>query len=285
MPSPLDLVELDYLRTALLELALLAIAGGLVGTWVVLRRLAFFTHAVGTATFPGLVVASAAGVSTAIGGAVAALAYTAGVERAGRRRGVSPDAATALVLVAALAVGDLLSREASDPHEVVEESLFGSLSGLSTSDVLLSGGATLVAVAVSVSCGRAWTAFAFDPDSATRGRRARTLDRLLMAVVALTVVAALSAVGALLVSALFVLPAATALLWARSVSALIAGAIVLALAEALVALYVAHWLAAPPGPVIAVVAGLGFAASAGGRTAIAHGDRTRGPLVAHAPVR
>ena len=45
------------MRTALLELMLLALAGGVLGAFVVLRRLAFYSHAVGTATFPGLVVA------------------------------------------------------------------------------------------------------------------------------------------------------------------------------------------------------------------------------------
>src|SRR5687768_5941821 len=54
LPSPTQLVELPFTRTALVELALLAVAGGVLGAFVVLRRLAFFAHAVGTATFPGL---------------------------------------------------------------------------------------------------------------------------------------------------------------------------------------------------------------------------------------
>jgi len=69
-PSPLDLVELPYMRTALFELALLAVAAGVLGAWIVLRRLAFFSHAVGTATFPGLVVADASGISATVAGLV-----------------------------------------------------------------------------------------------------------------------------------------------------------------------------------------------------------------------
>ena len=52
MPAPSDLWELPFLRDALVEVVLLAVAGGMVGAWVVLRRLAFFSHAVGSATFP-----------------------------------------------------------------------------------------------------------------------------------------------------------------------------------------------------------------------------------------
>ena len=63
MPSPFDLVDLPFLREALAETLLLGAAGGLLSAWIVLRRLAFFTHAVGSATFPGLVIADASGFS------------------------------------------------------------------------------------------------------------------------------------------------------------------------------------------------------------------------------
>ena len=75
MPSPLDLADLPFLREALLELVLLAITGGVLGAWIVLRRLAFFSHAAGSATFPGLVAADASGVSPTIAGIAVALGY------------------------------------------------------------------------------------------------------------------------------------------------------------------------------------------------------------------
>ena len=84
MPSPLDLLTLPFMRDAVIELLLLAIAGGVLGAWIVLRRLAFFAHAVGSATFPALVAADASGVSPTLAGAGMALAYAGGVERVGR---------------------------------------------------------------------------------------------------------------------------------------------------------------------------------------------------------
>ena len=51
MPSPFDLADLPFLREALAEVILLGAAGGLLSAWIVLRRLAFFTHAVGSATY------------------------------------------------------------------------------------------------------------------------------------------------------------------------------------------------------------------------------------------
>src|ERR687896_173329 len=77
MPSPLDLADLPFLRDALFEVLLLAGAGGLLSAWIVLRRLAFFSHAVGSATFPGLVVADASGFSPLLAGLARALGLPA----------------------------------------------------------------------------------------------------------------------------------------------------------------------------------------------------------------
>src|SRR3954468_22080646 len=122
MPSPLDLADISFLREALCELVLLAAAGGLLSAWVVLRRLAFFLHAVGSATFPGLVVADASGFSPLIAGlgvgagdaaagsaprraGVGAARGSAGGGGRGGRAGREPSEATALILVGALAAG------------------------------------------------------------------------------------------------------------------------------------------------------------------------------------
>src|ERR671914_2409312 len=99
MPSPIDALDLPFMRTALAELGLLAVVGGLLGSWIVLRGLAFFSHAVGTATFPGLVVAEAAGLSPKLAGLAVAAGYAGGVERAGRSGRDPGDVATALLLV------------------------------------------------------------------------------------------------------------------------------------------------------------------------------------------
>ena len=64
MPGPF---ELDFFQRGVAEILLLALASGLVGTWIVLRGLSFFAHAVGTATFPGLVLADGLGFSAALG--------------------------------------------------------------------------------------------------------------------------------------------------------------------------------------------------------------------------
>lgn len=254
LPSPADLVELPFMRTALVELALLGVAGGLLGAWIVLRRLAFFAHAVGTATFPGLVIADGTGFSATLAGLAVALGYAGGVERAGRVGRDPGDVATALALVVALALGVVLASDVFESGAAVDRLLFGTALGLGGADLWVAGGAAVLALAATLLLGRAWTAAAFDARGAvSAGLPLRTADLLLLGLIAVAAVAALPAVGALLVASLFVVPAATARLLTGSVARLLVMSVVVAVTQGVLGLYVSLWLDVPPGPAVAVV--------------------------------
>jgi ABC-type Mn2+/Zn2+ transport system permease subunit len=90
---------------------------------------------------------------------------------------------------------------------------------------------------------------------------------MLLALVAVAAVAAIPAVGALLVTAVYVLPGAAARLVSRTVPALLAWSVGLALAEGMTGLYVAYWLDLPPGPPVAVLGAAVYAALAVGTAA------------------
>ena len=254
MPSPLDLADLPFLREALLELVLLAVTGGVLGAWIVLRRLAFFSHAAGSATFPGLVAADASGVTPMIAGIAIALGYAGAVQRTTSR---DHGEATALLLVAALAAGVILASDVFESGAVVDRLLFGTLLGLDTSDVVLSAAVAVLATAGALALGRTWSAAGFDPDGARAlGLSTGRADLLLLALVAVAAVAAIPAVGALLVTAIYVLPAAAARMLTGSIRGLVAGALALALAEGIGGLYLAYWLDVPAGPPVAVLGAL-----------------------------
>jgi ABC-type Mn2+/Zn2+ transport system permease subunit len=270
VPSPLDLVNLPFMRTATEEVLLLAVAGGLLGAWIVLRRLAFYAHAVGGATFPGLVVADATGTRPIVAALAVALAYAGGVQRAGARAGGrAADAVTGLLLVAALALGVILASDVFRSGTRVDSLLFGTLLGLDGGDLAAAAGAAAVALLATLSLGPAWLASGFDREGArTLGAPLGVADALLLVVVAVAVVTALPAVGALLTTALFIVPAATARLVARTVPELLAGSVALAALEGVVGVYVALWADAPPGPAIAVLGAAVYAAVALGRAAL-----------------
>jgi manganese/iron transport system permease protein len=97
----------------------------------------------------------------------------------------------------------------------------------------------------------------FDPDGARAlGLPAGRADLLLLALVAVAAVAAIPAVGALLVTAIYVLPAAAARMLTGSIRGLVACALAVALVEGVVGLYLAYWLDVPAGPPVAVLGAL-----------------------------
>jgi ABC-type Mn2+/Zn2+ transport system permease subunit len=258
VPSPTDLAELPFLREALFELLLLAVTGGVLGAWVVLRQLAFFTHAAGSATFPGLVVADASGISPMLAGIAVALGYAGGVQRAGRA-GREHGEGTALLLVAALATGVILASDVFESGSEVDQLLFGSLLAIGNRELIVAALVLAFAAGATALARRTWIATGFDEEAAP-ARSARRADWLLLAAISVAVVASLDAVGALLVGAILVVPAATARLFARSVRSLEAGAAAIALAEGLAGLLIAFELDVPPGAAIATLSGVVFAA-------------------------
>lgn len=263
MPSPLDLVALPFMRTALLELLLLGVAGGVLGTWIVLRRMAFFTHAVGGAAFPALVAAAPLGISPQVAGIAAGLGYAAGVGGVSRRTRYDLGVATGLLLVAALAVGIVLASDVVAAPAAVDQLLFGTLLGLDSTDVALSGAAAVLALGGTAVLGRAWLATGFDAEAARTlpVPTART-DAALLALVAVAAVAAIPAVGALLVTSIFIVPAASARLVTAGLVRLFAAGVCIALAQGTTGLYMALALDVPAGPAVAVVGAILFSAVA-----------------------
>jgi ABC-type Mn2+/Zn2+ transport system permease subunit len=252
--------EAPFMQRALLESLLLAALAGVLGSWIVLRRLAFYTHGVGTAAFPGLVVAGPAGVAPQLAALGAALLYAGGVEGLKRTRRVAADAATGLLLVGALALGAVLASDVFETGAGVDRLLLGSLIGLSDRDLWLTAGTLAAVAALELALRRSWLAQGFDPATARAlGARPRLADALLMVAVAAAAVVALDAVGALLVTAVLVIPAATVRLVAGSIGALQAGTAALAAVEGVAGLWLAYELNVGPGPATAVLGGAVFA--------------------------
>ncbi|MDQ8047343.1 MAG: metal ABC transporter permease, partial [Solirubrobacteraceae bacterium] len=165
MIAALGPFALPYVQRGAYEVILLAIAGGLVGTWIVLRGLAFFSHAVGTATFPGLVLADGIGFSAHLGAVGTAGLVAAGVAWLTRRSTERYDSATALVLVAALAIGVVLASDVFHSGSNIETLLFGSLLAIGPADLRWAAAAAVVVVALTVVLGSRWLATGFDPDT------------------------------------------------------------------------------------------------------------------------
>lgn len=262
----LEPFQLPFVQRGLLEVAILAVPAGLLGTWIVLRGLAFFAHSVGTAAFPGLVLADGLGFAAPLGAFGAALLFSAGAALLSRREEEGRDAAVAIVLVGCLAAGTILASDVFGSGANVETLLFGSLLLVDDGDIALAAAAAGATVLASLLLGHRWLATGFDPGSARAlGTGARGLEIALLGLVAFAIVAALSTIGALLVAALFVVPALTVRLFARRMRAWQLASIALVAAEGTIGLWLSVKTDAPPGATIAVVAGAVFALAAAAR--------------------
>ena len=256
-----------FVQRGLVEVALLSVGAGLLGVWIVLRGFAFYSHAVGTAAFPGLVLADGLGFSAPLGALAAALVFAFGVERLANRRRSGYDSLTALVLVGALATGVILASDVFHSGANVDTLLFGSLLLVDTRELVIAAVAGAVVLALSLVLGRRWLAVGFDSASASAlGVRSALPDAVLLSLVAAGVVSALSTMGALLATAIFVVPAATVRLVTRRLLVWQLGSIALVAVEGTAGLWLSVELNVPPGAAIAVLAGGFFALVAVTRT-------------------
>jgi ABC-type Mn2+/Zn2+ transport system permease subunit len=246
----------EFAQRGLFEVLLLSVGAGLLGTWIVARGLAFYSHAVAAAAFPGLVLAAGIGFAPMAGALATGAAFALGVGRLSMRRRQGYDALTALALVGALAVGIVLASNVFHSGADVDTLLFGSLFALRTSDLLLGLGVSVAALAATLVLGPRWLAVGFDPESPRAlGIDARLSDLALLALVALAAVAALAAVGSLLATALLVVPAVTTRLWTRRMTSWQLATIALAAAEGVAGVWLSVKTNAPPGAAIAVLGG------------------------------
>jgi ABC-type Zn uptake system ZnuABC Zn-binding protein ZnuA/ABC-type Mn2+/Zn2+ transport system permease subunit len=260
----LEPFQLPFVQRGLFEILILSVPAGLLGTWIVLRGLAFFSHAVGTAAFPGLVLADGLGFAAPLGAFGAAVIFSAGSALLGRREEEATDSAVAIVLVGCLAAGTILASDVFGSGANIETLLFGSLLLIDGSDLVLAGVAAGLTLVVSLLLGQRWLALGFDPAAAAPGAGG-WLDLALFGLIALAITAALSVVGALLVTALFVVPALTARLFTERMPSWQLASVVLVALEGTVGLWLSVKTNAPPGATIAVVAGAVFAIAAGAR--------------------
>ncbi|MEA2480464.1 MAG: hypothetical protein QOJ07_2386 [Thermoleophilaceae bacterium] len=241
----------EILRRAFLEVALLGIAGGALGCWIVLYELSYAAESLAHGLFPGLVLAALAGAPLVLGAAGGIAVAAVGVALAARLPEVGRDTAIAVVVTTLFGVGALLALSPASPPGI-GSLLFGDVLGLSDADLALSAALAVVVLgALRAMHGRLLVA-GFDPGAARGlGVSPPLVDTVLMLLLALTVLVAVQALGNLLVVAALVAPAATARLVARRVVPMMVVAAVVAIAGGVAGLYLSYHAGTAAGASIA----------------------------------
>jgi manganese/iron transport system permease protein len=245
---------------ALLASAMVGIVCAVVGTYVVLRGIAFIGDAIAHAGFPGVVVAYLLGIPLYIGAAVAAVGTALAIGVVTRRAGIRQDTAIGVLFAGTFAFGVFLFSAIEGYVADLFGFLFGNVLAIGPADLvalLVLGGGVLVTVAVL------WKELlyaTFDPlGAAASGIKVEWLEYLFLTLVALTIVVSLQAVGIILVVAMLVTPAATAQLLAVRFTRMMLLAAAVGVVSAVIGLYASYWLDVASGATIVLVQTIMFA--------------------------
>ncbi|WP_210649875.1 zinc ABC transporter permease AztB [Nocardioides sp. SYSU D00065] len=272
----------DFVQRALLGGALVAVICGVVGTWVVIRGMAFLGEAIGHGMLPGVAIATLLGLPVMLGGAASAVLMSATIGALHRRGRLSYDTAIGLLFVAMLSLGVIIVSHSGSFATDATVMLFGDVLAIRTPDIVMLAVALVVTLALAASFHRAFVAAAFDRRVAqTLGLRPALAQVVLVGLVTLAVVASYQAVGSLLVMGLLLAPAVAAGQWTRRIPSTMALAAALGVLAVVAGLLVSWHAGTAAGSSIAYSAVMVAALSAATRLAHDHLVRARDPHLAY----
>lgn len=254
---------------------IVAILCSVLSVLVVLKRMSFIGQGVSHAAFGGVGLAMALGLGAVGAGhwpvmlvvALTCVGAALGIAYLSDRRGVNADTAIGIVLVVAMALGFILIQHAAGGMRArgetplgVETLLFGSIYGVGWGDALLAGAVACTELAILWWRRRRVLFWAFDEVSAASCGVSPAASRtLLLVLLAFAIVVTMRLAGVVLVTALLVLPGATALRCASRFWPVIGLAVAFGVAGVLGGIVASFELSWPPGPSIVLVQACMFA--------------------------
>ena len=247
-------LSLAFFQRALAAAVIVSSVCAVVGTYVVLKGLAFIGDAISHAAFPGVVAAFLLKGPYLLGAGIAAVVTALGIGVVTRRAQIRTDTAIGVLFAGTFALGIFLFSTIEGYVADLFSFLFGYLLSTTFEDLVslaILGGVVLGTVALL------WKELlyaTFDPlGAAASGYRVGLLESLFLALVALTIVISLQAVGIILVVAMLVTPAATAQLITVRFGRMMAIAIGVGIVSSIAGLYLSYWLDPPTGATIVLV--------------------------------
>ena len=208
-----------FMQRALYAGLLVTLTTSVVGTWVVLRGMSFLGDALAHGVLPGIALAFIIGVDTTIGALVAAVAMVWGINLIRSHSPLPEDTSIGVLFVGFLALAVAIMSSSSGAYTGdLNRFLFGSITGVSASDLQRQAVAAAVSVGGVIVFYRAFLVMTFDVAQAqVLGLRPRMAHWVLLVLLAVSIVASFEAVGNLLVFAFLIAPPATAVLLVRRV--------------------------------------------------------------------
>ncbi len=245
---------LGFQQRALIGGILAGLMCSVVGTWLVLRGMAFFGDAFTHGVVPGIAAAVAFNFSPLLGAAIAAVVMLLLIETVRRHSSLSEDTAIGLLFVGMLGLGVVIISKVDSYTGSLTSILFGDALGVTREDIAWQLALGAVVIGASILLYRPLLALSFNEQKAyLLGMRPRMAHAALLVLIATAVIGSFQAVGTLLVFALLVGPPATASLVSRTVPRMMLGAAALSVVSVWLGLVISYHLGTAASATMAII--------------------------------
>ena len=234
--------SLEFMRRALLAAMVVSAVAAVIGSFVILKGMAFIGDALPHASFGGVAVAFVLGANLYLGGAIAAVLTAILIGFVSRRGLIKYDTAIGILFVGAFAAGILIISRQNNYTPDLFSFVFGNVLGVSWNDVWTTAALSAVILLLVLLFYKEILFVAYDPSmAAASGLPVAAIQYGLLALIGVTTVIGLQTVGIVLVVALLVTPAATAQLLTRRLPPMMAVGALVGVLSSLVGLYIAYY--------------------------------------------
>ncbi|NJP10679.1 MAG: metal ABC transporter permease [Leptolyngbyaceae cyanobacterium RU_5_1] len=251
----LEPLQYDFMQRSLIVAVLVGILCAVVGSYLMVQRLALLGDAISHSVMPGLAIAFALGANIFVGAFIAGVLSTLLIALIHTRSPIKEDTAMGIVFSAFFALGITLITTIQKDNKVdLNHFLFGNILGVSWEDVISTIVIAAIVIAVILLLFKELQFYTFDPVGAqAAGLPVNLLNFGLMILIALTIVASLKVVGVILVLALLVTPGATAYLLVKRLHQMMLLGAAISILASISGMYLSYYYNLPSGPAVVLV--------------------------------
>lgn len=249
----MEIFGYQFFQNALIGSLFASLACGIVGTYVVARRLVFISGGISHSSFGGIGLGLFAGVNPTITAFLFAIASALGVQWLSHGKEIREDSAIAVVWILGMAVGILFSFLSPNYTGELSTYMFGNILTMGRTDIIMLAIISFFLILFTVTMYRPLLSVAFDSEFATsRNLPVKALESAMMVFIAITIAATLRLVGVVLVISMLTVPQMTAMIFTNNYKKIILLSIGICYTSNITGLLLSYWWDIPSGAAIII---------------------------------
>ena len=259
----IDPLKYSFMQRSILVAILIGLLCSVVGSYLMVQRLALLGDAISHSVMPGLAIAFSLGIPMIIGALGAAILSTIIIAWIKTELPLKEDTAIGIVFASFFAIGIIFISIIQKNNKIdLNHFLFGNILSVSVEDVISTSLIFILVLGVTISLYKELLFFTFDNISAeVVGLPIKQLNFSLMILITLTTVASMKVVGVVLVLALLIIPSASAYLLVKRLHQIMTLGACLGIISSITGMYISYYFNLPSGPSIVMIASIIFIAA------------------------